>query len=478
MLDEPERQVARNFDAMDAFSAFSSGDRGMSCKGFAKLCHHSGIAAEASPLIFNQVIPKGRRHMNFVQFEMAIARLAEIQHVKEDVLWQSIEGAGAAQQTPLPTNCPSPKVEQKALDPSKNSMHFAPMLRPLCSLSRTPSNTKWLTSPTSQPLSSRSSSLPAFAVQRSPAPPSVFFLTPADALTALCLSMPLEDSAEVTGALSPAFPAGAPQETPEHQRCCAMEHVEAEARLQKLCKVGREGAPCKSRGDTTAEARDALDAAVLFGAEATRKGVPDEQRLHAKRRASDALSLALLAEARDSGIDVVPNGLLKAKQVAQGALDFTLLTERNLDIDMCALDELKVHAQDAVQVGLLAMQRAEITSEEPLSPRLQASAPEALEQLLGISSRVFQGHLCGQSLVDARQSAREAVTRAVTCEAKCSGIQVAPEELEQALQQAYLALDSVTLAEPDMCASGESSPLQRRALHALHLALLGVKMSC
>lgn len=219
-----------------------------------------------------------------------------------------------------------------------------------------------------------------------------------------------------------------------------------------------------------------------------RKNVTDERKQHAKKKASDALALALLAEARDSGIDVTHSGLQKAKRIAQGALDFTLLTEQNLDIDMQTLDELKLHAQDAVQVGLLAMQRTEGTPEETLSPRLQASALEAVEQLLFMASQVLQGRLCGQSLAgaaqtslaDLRQSlaAREAVARALDSEVRCSGVEVTHEELQWALEQACLALDSVTLAETWLPREGgDFSLLKQQALNIVHLALLGVKTS-
>lgn len=222
-----------------------------------------------------------------------------------------------------------------------------------------------------------------------------------------------------------------------------------------------------------AEARDALDAAILFGAEAVRRD-DEGQRQHFKQMASDALGLALLAEARDSGITVVPSGLLRAKQTAQGSLDFTLLTEPSLNIDAQILDRLKVHAEDAVQVGLLAMQRIADGSEEALSPCLQDSALEALELLLSIASSVLRGHLSEQDLCDARQRAQDAVTRAVECEAKCSCIEATPEELQQACERAYVALESVTLAEPDM---GALALVKQRALNALHLALLGLESS-
>lgn len=225
------------------------------------------------------------------------------------------------------------------------------------------------------------------------------------------------------------------------------------------------------------EARDALEAALLFGAEVMRIGISDESRHHAKEKASDALAFALIAAARETGIDVTPVRLLKARSVAQGALDF-ILSERNLDINAQTLDELKVHAQGAVEVGLLAMERSEGELDEVPCTQSQSSALQAVEKLPCIASQVLQGRLSGKSLDDARKSARDAVARAISCEAQCSGMDATQEELQCAMQRACLALDFIMLNEPETQTSEEQLLVKQQVLNCLHLALLGVSLPC
>lgn len=189
------------------------------------------------------------------------------------------------------------------------------------------------------------------------------------------------------------------------------------------------------------------------------------------------MALALSAEARDAGIDVVPSALRRAVQISQDALDFTFLIDRSFDVDAQWLDELRSHAEDAVQMGLLAIERAECAHGEEMNPQLQAGTLQALEEVFHTTARVLRWRLAGQSLEDARRRAREAVARAVACEARRSGLQLAPKELQQVLRRTHAALDSVTLAEPDACASGDFALLGLQALNALHLSLLGVSVS-
>jgi len=362
--------------------------------------------------------------MNLQQFEIALALLAEIQQVDVGDLRQTIKQAGASQKVGADF-----MGRESSAHAISGGFGKRLALRPLCAFSRSPSHTLF------PEKSAMSSQLPP---ARSSSLPSLVPVACEDQLNYAtnCVSSPLRSPIKEC-----------PESSPPNN-----------------------GQP--------AEARDALDAALLFGAKGMRKDVTDEHKQHAKKKASDALALALLAEARDSGIDVTHSGLQKAKRIAQGALDFTLLTERNLDIDVQTLDELKLHAQDAVQVGLLAMQRIEDTPEETLSPRLQASALEAVEQLLLMASQALQVRLCGKSLADAGQTARWAVARALDSELRCSGVEVTPQERQWALEQACLALDSVTLAETCLPREGgEFSLLKQRALNILHLALLGVKIS-
>jgi len=244
--------------------------------------------------------------------------------------------------------------------------------------------------------------------------------------------------------------------------------------LGELLKKKASESAVERRGNIE-DPKDALDAAILFGTEAMRQDVPEVQKL-LKSKASDALALALFSEARDVGIETVPSSLLKATEVAQGALDFTFLTQAHLAIDAHNLDELRVRAEDAIQVGLNAMQRADLSAEEPLGTHFQESTLECLEQVLCIASDVLRGRLREQALVDARQKARDAVASAVDCEVTCSCIQLSPEELQHAVRRACLALDSVTLVDPDMCASSKLSLVKGKALNTLHLALLGVKI--
>lgn len=355
-------------------------------------------------------------------------------------------------------SCAAPPLEDEEMEVS--AILSAPSnlktLRPLSTLSRTPSHTVL-------------SSVAAVSSSRGPFMPSH-------------VSPQLQYEHGLRGEDSPA-----PPNDSDHPGELSMETDAMQMLLEAMeaCVTG-DVSDCDSRhfkNDAQdvphkvaeiAEARDALDAALLWGAESMREDVPQVQRRQAKEKASDALGLALLTEARESGIDVTPAGLLKAKGIAQGALDFRFLTERNLELDADTLDELKIHAEDAVQVGLLAMERAADVPQETLSPRLQSSALDALEELLCVASQVLHGELSGKGLADARQRARGAVARAVACEAQCSGIDVTQEELQRALERACLALDSVALTEPELRTNLERTQVKQRALHSLHLAMLGV----
>lgn len=470
------QEAATTFSGLDAYTA-CCGSRGVSRKGFLRLCKHSGFASAVSKSmigsIFDQVLPKGEHHVDFQQFKMAVSLLANMLHVKEEVIWQRIEQSGVP-----PPAADIEQHQQETVDVCKSNQDSltsskTSSLRPLCSLSRAPSHTLLSPSLPRQSVSHWSlSSASFFAKQRQQEVPSTRSLEAKSQGSLRHASAP-EDLGKVIGAL----PTEAPQEAVTCSKDSAPAGTESAPFPEKACSIGSRMGNASHMRAQAAEARDALDAAVLFGAGAIRKNASAEQQDQAKQTASHALGLALLAEAREVGIDIIPSVFLKAKSTAQGALDFALLTERNLDIDAFALDELKVHAQDAVRAGLLAMQRAEETAEEALSPSLQSAAPDALEQLLGIVSWVQQGSLSRQSLVEARQAARGAVTRAVTCEAQCCGMHVTPEELQRACQRAYLALDLVTLTEPDTSVNGELCLLvTQQALNALHLAILGLTL--
>lgn len=498
----PEQNLG-TCELANVFADFCGSSRGLSCKGFAKLCKHASVADEIAlardiGLICEQVLPKGKRHMGFQQFENALALLADVQHMDEGTLRRKIVQAGSPKQNGLSESeerrpyassdgTPSPSCPERATalhgQSRSQSEAAARTLRPLRSLARSTSHGTVL-SPTVAShesmvacspiryLSEQSPQQQDATPSTSPAMSSVDTATPsvspaASSTDTASISWKAEVSPDET-------PLASHDAMPDNQSDAAARTAASPPRsLRSLLKLGMQASSCK-RG-VQAEAQDALDAALLFRAEATRCELPCEQKKQAKNKSSDALALALLAEARNAGMDIAPIGLQKAERIAQNALDFTFLTDRNLDIDAQWLDELRSHAEDAVQMGLLAIDRSE-SSSEALTPRQHGKTLEALEEVFHITSRVLRQHLTGPSLANAKQSAREAVSRAVMCEVKCSGLQLTPKQLQQALRRTHAALDSVTLADPDVCATGDFALLKHQALNALQLALLGVKI--
>lgn len=472
-------QPSGSFRRAKAYAAFCSESKGgMSFRGFSKFCKYTGIAEQIATitdlnLIFDRVTPTdklGKRLVSWHQFEEAVALLADWQGISLEILWSRIEKAGA----------PHRKRKDRARSVPVKAEAVAvgsPSLPPLCSLIRSPSHTPPLTSQRSTVLVS------SFANQVSSWDNQILSAEGSSSTSPEGIETLQEQISEVTPqhVSSDELPQDIALEIGmEMQPTLRNDCMDIPATYFAACPPEK-GWPFKVDASMVVDwqseevnIRDALDAALIFGAAAMKRGASEEQKSRDKVKASHAVAMATLAEAREAAIVIDARGIEKAAKGAQDALDFFFLTQRCFDITSEKLDDMRVHVEDAIQVGLLVMQRDRDMSGEEPALHTQDSTMQALEEVFCTTSKVLREHLVGQCADEARRQAREAVAKAVTCEVECSGVDVTPESLHRALWRAHVALDAVLLANPDACAYGAFASIKRQAVNALQLALLDV----
>jgi hypothetical protein len=437
-------QVFQTAEIGYAYSAFcSTKSEGMSSKGFTKLCRHAELVtgsfddAELKH-ICDEVLPRKKYHMSLAQFQVALAMLSQKLCIQEELIRQKVEAAGGFGQLSDMNSRSSARAERP--QPSTRTQSPVHLLGPLSSLSRSPASG----TPFTPTMRLDTCSVPA--------------KTPKDK-SEVCQNLDSSDAL-------PKVPSATRLPTDETST------LTSQPSLRQLLKSGARSTVNTSRRGESAEARDALDVFLLFSAEAAKENAPAEQRKHFRDQASKALSLAMLAEARESLIEVGPQEVQQAKETAHGALDFLFLSAPQLAIDAHDLEELRVHALDAVRVALLGIR----TSGD--REYVMALAPQALGQVFTLTSKALRGKFSRKEMEEAKESARAAVGKAVLGELQCGGITIESDELKRAKRRVHSAMDSIFLAEPKLCAAGDFSAIKKRALDALHLAILGIMIKC
>lgn len=216
--------------------------------------------------------------------------------------------------------------------------------------------------------------------------------------------------------------------------------------------------------------RDALDAALLFEADAMRNGTAQTGSEIAKK-ADEALGLALVTEAHDVGLSINKEDLETAKERARRALEFTLLTDTNPVPDEEELEEIKRHAKDALQVALLGIPMPEESTGDD-TPTFHAQPSDALTTVVqcGAVLQDLQDDMSVSERQALKEKARDALHQALMSQVAETGMNVSGAELQQAESLAAASIG----ADVSTCDEGTLEEYKRRARNALDLALLGI----
>mmetsp|Transcript_151187 Transcript_151187/g.263487 ORF Transcript_151187/g.263487 Transcript_151187/m.263487 type:complete len:206 (-) Transcript_151187:56-673(-) len=163
----------------------------------------------------------------------------------------------------------------------------------------------------------------------------------------------------------------------------------------------------------------------------------------------------------------------RQKKKAQGALEFTLMTKRDLDLGSEEFQDVKTHARDALQVGLL---QGDMNEQQPddAEPRVQGRAHDAIDRVVRMFRDVRYSRLSPQQLEEAKFKAVEAVDQALATDVELAGLDLSPEARQKAARRAHVNLDAALLRQD--APNEEPAERRRRASDALHLAILGVQL--
>mmetsp|Transcript_143298 Transcript_143298/g.260730 ORF Transcript_143298/g.260730 Transcript_143298/m.260730 type:complete len:1659 (-) Transcript_143298:49-5025(-) len=501
----------------EVYNSFCSvGRAGMSSRGFTKFCKHCQLlddictAADAEQ-IFAQVVLKGHRHINYQQFERSLALLSEKRNVGEAALRLTLARAGA-NEVPMKERRRSQSRNEVSRASSSASLHPTPSTSTLgCDESvvrRSSSSFRLsrLSSCSTTVQSSRTPSpmcgLPTFHVSSDSRSSSITPKYMPAALSQNFKQRPVHagqsgasqtsESTAATAKFSSADQSRA-QETegtskPSNQFQARPTPPPAEDFARRAPRYGAK--PAERLGELLAgssqrrrssaskavagqHARDALDIALVTGATQHRHGVSIEECAQARRRGSEALGLAVLAEAYDAGLDITREEIMQAKKKAQGALEFTLMTKRDLDLGSEEFQDVKTHARDALQVGLL---QGDMNEQQPddAEPRVQGRAHDAIDQVVRMFRDARYSRLSPQQLEEAKFKAVEAVDQALATDVELAGLDLSPEARQKAARRAHVNLDAALLRQD--APNEEPAERRRRASDALHLAILGVQL--
>lgn len=508
MLEQNTRVAISNCTIEDVYNSFCTvGRAGMSSRGFAKLCKHCKLLDNActqddANLIFANVVLKGHRHVSYQQFETILAQLSEKLGITEDAIHFAVAAAGPGELLV--------KEQRRSCSRTENGrgMHHT--------LSTSTLGCEEVTRPSGNRTFHHRSCPTSVQDSRTPSPlgglPSFTLATGSRSSSATPKNMPATALLQAFKRVSPTSTRTADSQnmrgttvatkSSQAEQCNAQDAdagpTPTPPPLEDFARRAPRLKPAERLGDLLAassqrrrtsykvgagqhqaaagqHARDALDVALLIGSSQHRPGVSVEECAQSRRRGSEALGLALLAEAYDAGLDITREELAKAKKKAQGALEFTLMTKRDLDLGSEEFHDVKTHARNALQVGLLGAQR-DANEQSPNSSELrtQGGPQDAVNRVLRMFAEVRCSRLSMHQLEEAKSKAKSAVNQALATDVELAGLELPPEIKQKAMRLAHANLDVALLSWEAV--DEDVAETRKRASDAVHLAILGVQL--